>query len=582
MTTEHSGVWAEFPADTVGDALVAAMVMGGVDHLFFTSGTEIGFYQEAIAKARAQGRKAPRLVMVTHEHASLNAALGYAAVSGKPAATAAHVDCGTQHYGGAIHTAWRSGLPILITAGAAPVAYPGSLRGARDGAHLWMQDVFDQNGILRQYTKWDHRLEFQDNPGIVVSRALQVARTAPAGPVYLSLPREITFLPMQGARFPTTEQLGIPRPAFPDPDGIRAIADRLIKAKNPFIVVSSSGRNPATVRPLVDLCELLGVGVVNAAWRGYLSFPMTHPLLQSEGALRDADVVVALDASIPWIPEGDTPPREAYVAVIDLDPIKARIPTYEFTADIRMAADPLLAIEALMAACRDKISAGDKRRFAERAAAWAETTKARWQKLEREVSAKATKSPIDREWLSYQIGQTLDDNCLVLDETTTGNRVYRYLRIDRPGSYLTNPGSCGGWATGAALGAKLAAPDRDVVALTGDGFYQFGVPNAAIWSAAHHKAPFMTVVYVNRSYGTGTVLVDKAFPGGYAAKSGFEGGYFDPPIDFAREAEAAGAYGETVTDPAEIAPALKRGLAEIRHGRPAVIAVRLPRLLRDD
>ena len=217
MTTEHSGVWAEFPADTVGDALVAAMVMGGVDHLFFTSGTEIGFYQEAIAKARAQGRKAPRLVMVTHEHASLNAALGYAAVSGKPAATAAHVDCGTQHYGGAIHTAWRSGLPILITAGAAPVAYPGSLRGARDGAHLWMQDVFDQNGILRQYTKWDHRLEFQDNPGIVVSRALQVARTAPSGPVYLSLPREITFLPMQGARFPTTEQLGIPRPATSRP-----------------------------------------------------------------------------------------------------------------------------------------------------------------------------------------------------------------------------------------------------------------------------------------------------------------------------------------------------------------------------
>src|SRR6185437_15642246 len=155
------------PADTVGDALVAAMTLGGVDHLFFTSGTEIGFYQEAIAKARAQGRKAPRIITVTHESAALNAALGYAAVSGKPAATAAHVDVGTQHYGGAIHTAWRSGLPILITAGAPPVSLPGTFKGARDGGHLWMQDVPDQNGIVRQYMKWDHRLEYQDNPGLV-------------------------------------------------------------------------------------------------------------------------------------------------------------------------------------------------------------------------------------------------------------------------------------------------------------------------------------------------------------------------------------------------------------------------------
>ena len=74
----HSG------GSDVGDAVVAAMALGGVDHLFFTSGTEIVWYQEAIAKAQAHGRPAPRLITMTHEHASLNAALGYAAVSGKP------------------------------------------------------------------------------------------------------------------------------------------------------------------------------------------------------------------------------------------------------------------------------------------------------------------------------------------------------------------------------------------------------------------------------------------------------------------------------------------------------------------
>jgi acetolactate synthase-1/2/3 large subunit len=93
-----SRAWIEVPADDNGDAMIAAMAAAGVDHIFFTSGSEIGFYQEAVAKARAKGRPAPKLITVTHEHASLNAALGYAAVSGKPAVTAAHVDCGTQHY----------------------------------------------------------------------------------------------------------------------------------------------------------------------------------------------------------------------------------------------------------------------------------------------------------------------------------------------------------------------------------------------------------------------------------------------------------------------------------------------------
>ena len=172
--------WIEIAAADNGEVIVAAMAEAGIEYVFFTSGSEIGFYQEAIAKAHAHNRKAPRLVSVTHEHASLNAALGYAAVSGKPVATAAHVDCGTQHYGGAIHTAWHSGLPVLITAGIPPVAYPGSMPGAREPeGHLWLQQTFDQNGIVRPYTKWDHHLEFQDNPGLIVSRALpDVSRRA--------------------------------------------------------------------------------------------------------------------------------------------------------------------------------------------------------------------------------------------------------------------------------------------------------------------------------------------------------------------------------------------------------------------
>jgi len=118
--------------------------------------------------------------------------------------------------------------------------------------------------------------------------------------------------------------------------------------------------------------------------------------------------------------------------------------------------------------------------------------------------------------------------------------------------------------------------------VTGDGFYMYSTANSAIWAAAHYGAPFMTIVYQNRSYTTATVGVEEVYPGGYAARAGYDGGYFDPPVDFAKEAEAAGAYGENVRDPAEVGPALRRGRDAIRRGTPAVISVWLPRILQDD
>ena len=120
-----------------------------------------------------------------------------------------------------------------------------------------------------------------------------------------------------------------------------------------------------------------------------------------------------------------------------------------------------------------------------------------------------------------------------------------------------------------AFGAKLAAPDRNVVAITGDGFYMFGTAIHSLWSASQYKAPYLTIVYQNRSYSTGTLRVSRNYPEGYAAKGGYHGGYFEPPIDFAAEARAAGAYGENVVDPQEIQPALQRGMDSVRNGTSA-------------
>jgi acetolactate synthase-1/2/3 large subunit len=565
-------------ATDAGEAVVAAMTAGGVEVLFFTSGSELAFYQEAIAKARALGRDAPRLILMMHEVPALNAALGYAAATGRPAATAAHVDVGTQHYGSAVHSAMRSGLPVLITAGAPPVGMPGTRRGARDAGHFWVQDLYDQNGIVRQYMKWEHRLEMQDNPGLAVSRALQVARTPPCGPVYLSLPREVALAPLGATEFPTAEELGIARPAAPDPDAIDQLARRLATASNPAFVVSGSGRDPASVPLLVELAEHLGIAVVDSSSRSYHSFPMNHPLYQATIDLSPMDVVVALDAEVPWMPGPKAPSKKAFVAVIDEDPVKLKIPTYEFEASVRITANATVALQALL---REVRRIGKKR--PERSERWAAASRARTEKARSEAQAAAKRSPIDPNYLAHCIGEMLEENCVLVDDTLSHNPMYHHLhRLGGSARYFRNPGSAGGWGPGVALGVKLGMPQRDVVLATGDGFWMYGSPTAALWSACKYGAPFLSVIFQNRSYSTGTRATASLYPGGHAVKGGLEGGYFDPPMDFALEAQSAGAYGENVRDPAGLVPALKRGLEKVRSGIPAVISVWLPRILQDD
>ncbi len=195
----YEASWGEYGADEWSDAMVASMKLGGVENLFFVSGSEIAFWQESVAKASEREWPAPRLITVTHEGVALNAAAGDAMVSGHPSATAVHVDVGTLNYGAAIHTAWRGSYPVLMTAGTGPRGFPGSMIGGREGGVQWVQEPRDQGEIVRQYTKIDHRLEHQDNPGLMSSRLLQVAMSEPTGPVYLTVPRETAMLPMPGS-----------------------------------------------------------------------------------------------------------------------------------------------------------------------------------------------------------------------------------------------------------------------------------------------------------------------------------------------------------------------------------------------
>jgi acetolactate synthase I/II/III large subunit len=571
--------WSEHPGEDWSDAIVQAMKLGGVDNLFFVSGSEIAFYQEAIAKARQRGWPAPRLLTVTHEGVALHAAAGNVMVSGQPAATACHVDVGTINYGAAVHTAWRGPYSVLMTAGTGPRAFPGSMPGARDNAVQWVQEPRDQGEIVRQYTKADHRMEYQDNPGLMISRLLQLATTEPAGPVYVSIPREVAFLPTGGSlRFPTRAELGVSTEPWPDPTVARQVAEWLVKADNPVLLPGKSGRNPASVEPLVRLAELLAIPVSGGGRMDRLCFPTTHPLFGTGPSARDADVVVVIENPAPWIAGREEPRPGAKIVWVDVDPVQSRYKTMEYDADVWIPSTTAAFANAVYEAATGMLSQSDLSRIADRRARSEERKQAQLAEGERRAQEASKRNPIHPRWVGYQIGQILEPDSIVLDDGPTSSpHVQAYHRREQTGTYFRSGGSTGGWGIGAAFGAKLARPQSDVVLAVGDGYMMFGTPLAALWAAEHYKAGFLAVVFVNRSYSTGTNGLRALYPEGVAVESGdYEGGVFDPPPNFAKLAEAANGYGESVAEPDQVGPALRRGLQHARNGTPAIIAVQLP------
>ena len=193
------------PAEQAAEALMASMKLNGIDRLWFTSGTELAFFQEVPVKHQALGRPTPRIMTMTHENAALSAAMGETMITGKPSSTAAHVECGMINAGGSIHNADRGHYPVLMMSGYPPSAETGSVPGARDAGIQWYQQIRDQGELVRQYMRWDHKLASYDNPGTVVTRAVQVMLSEPQGPAYLAIPREAAMRPMDGATFPLLE-----------------------------------------------------------------------------------------------------------------------------------------------------------------------------------------------------------------------------------------------------------------------------------------------------------------------------------------------------------------------------------------
>jgi acetolactate synthase-1/2/3 large subunit len=566
-------------AQQAAEAMMASMKLNGIDRLWFVSGTELAFFQEAAVKHRVLGKPSPQLMTMTHESAALAAACGETAVTGRPSAAAFHVECGLINAGGALHNADRGRYPVLIMSGYPPTAESGSVPGARNTYIQWYQQIRDQGELLRQYMRWDHKLATYDNAGLVISRAVQVMTTAPRGPAYLAVPREAAMAPLETARFPLCDHLRPAGTPAPDHAELRQAAQWLLEAENPLICVARYGDDVAGIRALQELAETLGARVMADPFR--MNLPGSHPLNRGMPGVAptppESDCVLVVETVVPWQPASFTPAASTRVIRVAIDPIERMTPIYEFPSDLSITADPAKAIPALLETLRSAMTSEQRWRCEARLERYLAEGRERLDAAIETACAHRAKGVLSPQWLSYQIGQTLGPDTIITHELIDPSLFNRSL----PGTLLGTGGSSIGWAAPAAVGVKVAAGDRPVVACIGDGSWMFANPQVTGWASAFHQAPVLFIVWNNRGYRTGTAEVLRTYPEGYAARErDLTGGWFDPCPNYSGEAAASGAYGEKVTDPDAVAPAIRRALEAMERDQvPAVLDMWMPKLV---
>ena len=568
------------PVRSGAEAFVELLNAHDVDYIFLNPGTDTFPIQEAITRLAAEKRRFPELVLCPDESVAMSAAHGYFQVAGRAQAVLVHVDAGTLQVGGALHNAQRGRIGVLFCAGKAPLTIEGEMRGSRSIWIHWIQEQIDEGMIVRGLTKWDYELRRNESIHHVVNRACQVANAEPPGPVYLSLPREVLMEEIASVRLPGPEDKGLPVTPQADPTELDKAAQLIAKASRPLIIVGDPGRNPDTIESLVELADTMGAPLTASANR--MSFPTTHPLWAGRTPgpyLTEADCILMVDVDIPYVPLLGKPGPDATIIWIDRDPVKESIPLFTFPAHIRLHADSAKALPSLVQSVGKHLTKEDILRLQKRREAVC--TALGRQREERIETAEelGNKSPIAPAWLVYTLDRVLGQDMIVLDETVTNAPVVAdYLTRTKPGTLLSQGGSSLGWALGAAVGVKLAAPDRTVVTLVGDGAFMFGCPTAALWTAEAARAPFLTVIFNNQMYYAAKRSWQLSYPDGYARQlDEYRGTQLTPAPDYAMLAQACRAHGERVEKPEQLEAALGRGLEAVQAGKAAVVDVHIQR-----
>ena len=552
---------APFKPETAAEAWLGLLAARGIEYLFANGGTDFAPVVEAYAKGQKLGWKLPQIVIVPHENMGIAMAHGYAMVTGRPQAMMVHVGVGTANAINGLINASRQNVPILFSAGRTPITESGTVTAARNNYIHWAQEHFDQGAMLREFVKWDYELRHAEQVETVVDRALAIAKSEPQGPVYVTLPREVLASGFT-SQYSQKATIAPASPPAADPAAFEEAAKLLSEARHPLLITANGGRTAEASQAIEQLAQNLAVPVVHYRPR-HLALSTEHPMhcgWDPHALLKEADVVLVVDCDVPWIPKEGAPKAGAKVIHIGPDPLFARYPLRGFRTDLALTGAVAPTLQALWRAAQKQ--AVSLKAIEERRKAVTE--------LSRTIRDKArsgmTPMPasITGKWLSACMSQLMDGNTILVNEYPT---VLEEMTIKEPGRYFGNPSAGGlGWGMGAALGAKLASPDKTVICAVGDGAYMFGNPTAVHFVSEAMRLPMLFVVANNARWAAVHRSTLATYPKGVASESKQPPfATLEPSPRFEHVIQASGGHGARVSEPKELMPALERALKIVKE-----------------
>ena len=519
-----------------GEAIVNGLVAHGVDTVFGLPGAQIYGLFDAFHQAQL------KVIGARHEQACGYMAYGYARATGRPGVFSVVPGPGVLNASAALLNAFGSNEPVLCLTGQVPTAFLGKGRG-----HL--HEMPDQLATLRTFVKWAERIEYPDAaPADGLARISGDAVGTPRSGVAGNAMGRLHAARGSGC-CESIRTLPAPQP---DPDRIKAAAALIKGSKRPMIFVGSGAIHAR--EEILELAEMIDAPVVAfRSGRGIVS--NAHELgLTMAAAYRlwpTTDLMIGIGTRLelptmtrwPYRPDGLKSIR------IDIDPAEMR----RYVPDTAVVADAKAGTADLVAAVK---KAGYSKTSGRRATI-REATAAAHQEIQK-IQPQMAYLNILRE--------VLPPNAIVTDELSqVGFASWYGFPIYEPRTFISSgyQGTLGsGFPT--ALGAKVAHPDRPVVAITGDGGFMFAVQELS--TAVQFKIGVVTLIFNNNAYGNVRRDQRERFDGRVVASD-----LVNP--DFVKLAESFGVGAARVTSPDHFRPALEKALAD---GGPYVIAIEVP------
>jgi acetolactate synthase-1/2/3 large subunit len=568
-----------------GEFMVDVLKALDIEYLAMNCASSFRGLHEALVN---YGGNKPEILTCPHEEIAVHMAQGYAKIEGKPIAMICHGTVGLQHASMAMYNSWCDRVPVYVMIGNITEA------DKRAPGAEWVHSAIDPAALVRDFVKWDDQPASLQHFAESAVRAYKVATTPPMGPVLLSLDAELQENPIADRAKLRIPKIAKVVPPVGDLGALTEAAKLLVAAENPVIVCDRMVRTPAGMARLVELAETLQCAVVDQA--GRMNFPTRHPLnhsFRSRAVISQADVVLALEMNDLWgvtnafsdrIVRSSQPVRKGAVKTITLGNrdlyLKSNYQDFGRLTDVDLAiaGDGEASLPALTGEVKRLVDEGRRSAYEARGQKLAKAKLAMIEQTKSDATIGWDASPITTARMCAEVyAQIKDEDWSLVGNAIRNTWPLRLWNFDK--SYRWNGFSGGagvGYNAPASVGAALAnrRHGRLTVAFGGDGDLMF-VPST-LWTAAHHRIPLLYVVHNNRAYHQEYMyLAAMAARLGRGIENSEVGiTITDPNVDYAAVARGFGVHGEgPITDPKDLAPALKRAIAVVKSGHPALIDV---------